>query len=183
MLLSGEPGIGKSRILSTLRERLEAQGAQSLRFQCSPYYVNSAFWPDHRQLRTDAEVRPGRNRGRETRQAGSAGRHAVRPAAGRRPVRRLDPVHPLRGPLRPPADDAAEAQGRDAADLGRSHGSGRSPATQRDAVRGCALGRPDHAGGVGSADRPGQEPFRCWSFSPTGRSSSRAGPIRDMSAH
>src|SRR5689334_495384 len=26
-------------------ERLEAQGAQALRFQCSPYHVNSAFWP------------------------------------------------------------------------------------------------------------------------------------------
>jgi class 3 adenylate cyclase/tetratricopeptide (TPR) repeat protein len=45
VLLSGEPGIGKSRILSALRERLEAQGAQALRFQCSPYYVNSALWP------------------------------------------------------------------------------------------------------------------------------------------
>ena len=45
VLLSGEPGIGKSRILSALRGRLEAQGAQALRFQCSPYYVNSAFWP------------------------------------------------------------------------------------------------------------------------------------------
>ena len=45
VLLSGEPGIGKSRILSTLRERLEAQGAGALRFQCSPYYVNSAFHP------------------------------------------------------------------------------------------------------------------------------------------
>ena len=45
VLLSGEPGIGKSRILSTLRERLEVQGVQALRFQCSPYYVNSAFWP------------------------------------------------------------------------------------------------------------------------------------------
>ena len=45
VLLAGEPGIGKSRSLSALRERLEAQGAQALRFQCSPYYINSAFWP------------------------------------------------------------------------------------------------------------------------------------------
>jgi predicted ATPase len=45
VLLSGEPGIGKSRILSTLRERLEGEGARALRVQCSPYYVNSAFWP------------------------------------------------------------------------------------------------------------------------------------------
>jgi class 3 adenylate cyclase len=45
VLLSGEPGIGKSRTLSTLHERLEARGVQALRFQCSPYYVNSAFWP------------------------------------------------------------------------------------------------------------------------------------------
>jgi len=45
VLLCGEPGIGKSRILGVLRERLEAQGVQALRFQCSPYHTNSAFWP------------------------------------------------------------------------------------------------------------------------------------------
>jgi hypothetical protein len=45
VLLSGEPGIRKSRVLTTLRERLEAQGVLAVRFQCSPYYVNSAFWP------------------------------------------------------------------------------------------------------------------------------------------
>ena len=32
VLLSGEPGIGKSRILNALRQRLEAEGVQALRF-------------------------------------------------------------------------------------------------------------------------------------------------------
>jgi class 3 adenylate cyclase/DNA-binding winged helix-turn-helix (wHTH) protein len=44
-VLSGDPGIGKSRVLNALRERLAAQGVQALRLQCWPYYVNSAFWP------------------------------------------------------------------------------------------------------------------------------------------
>ena len=45
VLLSGEPGIGKSRVLSALHERLEAHSGGTLRFQCSPYYLNSAFYP------------------------------------------------------------------------------------------------------------------------------------------
>jgi class 3 adenylate cyclase/tetratricopeptide (TPR) repeat protein len=43
--LSGEPGIGKSRVLRALWERLPDCNVQAMRFQCSPYYVNSAFYP------------------------------------------------------------------------------------------------------------------------------------------
>ncbi len=45
VLLSGEPGIGKSRILNALPERLATLGVKALRFQCSPYHANSALWP------------------------------------------------------------------------------------------------------------------------------------------
>src|SRR5262249_40777604 len=45
VLLSGEPGIGKSRTLSEVRAQLESAGVRSRRLQCSPYFVNSAFYP------------------------------------------------------------------------------------------------------------------------------------------
>jgi class 3 adenylate cyclase len=44
-LLSGEAGIGKSRILAILRERIGAQSCRMLRYQCSPHHVNDAFFP------------------------------------------------------------------------------------------------------------------------------------------
>jgi class 3 adenylate cyclase/tetratricopeptide (TPR) repeat protein len=45
VLLAGEPGIGKSRTVSVLRERIEAAGGQALSFHCSPFGINSAFHP------------------------------------------------------------------------------------------------------------------------------------------
>jgi class 3 adenylate cyclase/tetratricopeptide (TPR) repeat protein len=45
VLISGEAGIGKSRILRELRVHLEARDVRALRFQCSPYHTNSALWP------------------------------------------------------------------------------------------------------------------------------------------
>jgi hypothetical protein len=49
-LLSGEAGIGKSRILAALRERIGDERHIVLRYQCSPHHVNDAFYPVIGQL-------------------------------------------------------------------------------------------------------------------------------------
>lgn len=45
VLISGEPGIGKSRIATCLAERVAAEPHMRLRFQCSPYHGDSALHP------------------------------------------------------------------------------------------------------------------------------------------
>ncbi|MBI3800467.1 MAG: AAA family ATPase, partial [Deltaproteobacteria bacterium] len=51
VLLSGEAGIGKSRLMQELKEQVIAEGAIRIEFRCSPYHQNSAFYPiiDHLQ--------------------------------------------------------------------------------------------------------------------------------------
>ena len=43
--LCGEPGIGKSRILRALRDRLSEEGITPWQYQCSPYFINTALYP------------------------------------------------------------------------------------------------------------------------------------------
>ena len=45
VLLSGEAGIGKSRLVEVLRERVGREPAMRLTFRCSPYHTNSALYP------------------------------------------------------------------------------------------------------------------------------------------
>ncbi len=50
VLISGEPGIGKSRIAAALTERLHAEPHLRLRYFCSPYHQDSALYPFIDQL-------------------------------------------------------------------------------------------------------------------------------------
>jgi class 3 adenylate cyclase/predicted ATPase len=50
VLISGEPGIGKSRIAQTVLERLTGARLTRLRLFCSPDHGDSAFYPAIRQL-------------------------------------------------------------------------------------------------------------------------------------
>jgi predicted ATPase/class 3 adenylate cyclase len=45
VLMGGEPGIGKSRIIRELRERLDGEPCTVLAHNCSPYHVNTALYP------------------------------------------------------------------------------------------------------------------------------------------
>ena len=45
VLLSGEPGIGKSRLVQTLKEQVGVEDVTRIEFRCSPYHQNSAFYP------------------------------------------------------------------------------------------------------------------------------------------
>src|SRR3989454_8553712 len=45
VLLSGEPGIGKSRLVQELKEQLAHEGVTRIEFRCSSYHQNSALYP------------------------------------------------------------------------------------------------------------------------------------------
>jgi class 3 adenylate cyclase/predicted ATPase len=50
VLLCGEPGIGKSRLIHALREQLASDGFSVWQYQCSPYFASSALYPVIEQL-------------------------------------------------------------------------------------------------------------------------------------
>jgi class 3 adenylate cyclase/tetratricopeptide (TPR) repeat protein len=50
VLISGEPGIGKSRITAELERRLHAEPHLLVRYSCSPYHQDSALFPFIEQL-------------------------------------------------------------------------------------------------------------------------------------
>ena len=51
VLLTGEAGIGKSRIGQALLDALADDPQARVRLQCSPYHSDSALWPVTQQLR------------------------------------------------------------------------------------------------------------------------------------
>lgn len=79
--LLGEPGIGKSRVLECLCERLVDEPHTRIRYFCSPYHCNSALHPITAQLERaaglDREDSPAVKVGKLEQLAGLAGQNAA----------------------------------------------------------------------------------------------------------
>ena len=58
VLISGEAGIGKSRLIEGLSQEVQDQGALRLNFQCSPFHANSALYPIIQHLERAAGFAP-----------------------------------------------------------------------------------------------------------------------------
>src|SRR5262249_13718321 len=56
VLLAGEAGIGKSRIVENFRQRISGPSQLILRYQCSPYHVDSALYPLITELEHKAKI-------------------------------------------------------------------------------------------------------------------------------
>jgi hypothetical protein len=57
-LISGEPGIGKSRLVLALRERLQEEPKATVSYACSPHHVDSALSPFMAQLERSVGFAP-----------------------------------------------------------------------------------------------------------------------------
>jgi class 3 adenylate cyclase len=56
VLISGEPGLGKSRVIVALQDRLKAEEQIRLRYFCSPHHSDTALYPFANQLEHAAGI-------------------------------------------------------------------------------------------------------------------------------
>jgi class 3 adenylate cyclase/predicted ATPase len=59
ILLTGEAGVGKSRLITALRRMLAVDSFGSMHHHCSPYHQNSALYPVIKQIEHDAQLSCG----------------------------------------------------------------------------------------------------------------------------
>ena len=153
VLLSGEPGIGKSRLVREVRARLADEPQIRLLYQCSSHHTTSPLHPLIEQLERAASFAREDAPATKLDQAGDAagarhGQARSGRAAGRGAARRAD-GRPLPGAR----SDPAAPEAADAGSAGRAARRARGGPAGAARLRGRALERPDHAGAARPVDR------------------------------
>ncbi len=158
VLLSGEPGIGKSRLAQTLIERLAGEAHTRLRTFCSPHHQDQALYPTITQLERAAleEGREGSRRGFSLRAEafakGNRRREVTRSAHPRRDFAITAALHREYTPPAEPARSRRKSLQAFAASIRRGAGS-RRRIGRKSGPRGRPLGREPAAGARGRRDR------------------------------
>jgi hypothetical protein len=145
VLLSGEPGIGKSRLAQTLLDGRSGEPHTRLRSFCSPHHQESALYPAITQFERAAGFRREDTAAQRLDKLDAVLAQATNDLGEARPAARGITVAPDPRALRAVRPDPAEAKGED---IARAGGAGRRAgraAAGADAVRGCAVERPDLA--------------------------------------
>ena len=140
VLLSGEPGIGKSRLIAALLEKVESEDATCLRYFCLPHHQGSALQPIVAQLAHAA----GFERDERRRSSAASSRNSWAPAPTSRALSDLLGL----GESSQIAADPQRKRAQVLAALHRSAHDPRPPRPAADGVRGRAMERPDLARAV-----------------------------------
>jgi class 3 adenylate cyclase len=152
VLLSGEPGIGKSRLTAALLERLTDQPHTRLRYFCSPQHTDSALYPIISQMERAAGFAHGDTIRAKLDKLDAAGTELYAPR--RRSITGRDAVASERWPISNPRTDPAASTSEDAKGADRAIRSSISFQPGLDDFRGCALDRPDEHRSARSNRRP-----------------------------
>ena len=183
VLLSGEPGIGKSRLAAgAARAARAASRISRLRYYCSPYHANSALYPGHRRSssarptshRDDDREREARTSSRPCSRSDATSTESLPllaellsiPAGDRYPPLSLSPQRARRRPRR---RCSAQLDG-----LARA-------AAGADGLRGRALDRSDLARAAGADASSASQRCRCCCSSLPARVRAALGRPRHMS--
>ena len=153
VLLSGEAGIGKSRLTAALLERLAGEPhTQAALFLLAAAHRQRAL-SDHRPDGTRRRTGARRCAASEARQARCGARADLDLDRGRRAVRR-DAVAAERRTLSRARSDPAAAPAENAGSARFADGSAGAPKSGADDLRGRALDRPHQPGSVRSDGGP-----------------------------
>ena len=158
VLLSGEAGIGKSRLTAALLERLAGEPHTRLRYFCSPQHTDSALYPIIGQMERAAGLAHDDTAQAKLDKLDAVLAQTSTSTAGRGSVCR-DAVAAERWTLSRARADPGSSAGKER--WKRSLHNLRDLARQQsgaDDLRGCALDRPDEPGSVRSGRGPDCNP-------------------------
>ena len=146
VLLTGEPGMGKSRLIEALFERVGSEPHRRIVTQCSPYHSNTAFYPVMRQIEQAAGFVLEDSAAQKLDKLDALLAKTGTPPFAMAPLLADLLSLPAERPLPAARAHAGTAQERDGFGFGRSHSPSFRARTGVVRPRGCSLDRSDNAG-------------------------------------